>query len=693
MVPSSRALRASLCAALVAFIAGCGGGDAPVAPLRADRPRTGPVPPAAPDSTQGLQPSHDPGGRQAQASTNGGYVIDAANRAQVLLFYRTVYASSTSAAIGWTGHLASCDAGDASADFRAAELRRINWFRAMAGVPASVQFDTGFNQKAQQAAMLMAANNSLSHTPPANWTCYNATAAEAAGKSNLALGRYGADSISDGYMRDSGDNNAAAGHRRWVLYPQTQLMGAGDVDGGVRANALWVIDANYFNPRPAVRDDFVAWPPKGYAPYPVVYPRWSFAYPNADFSAATVTMTENGVPIATRKEVPVNGVGENALVWFPGAYVDGMNWAKPSGDTVYQVTVSNVVVNGFARSFSYTTTVFDPDATASDPLAISGSSTLDAGQAGTYSFNAVTGATSYEWRTLATTPYTLVDGAEAGTGNFTLSTSAGYAVIASDVSASGAASFHFAQPQATDQTMTLNQALAATASSTLQFASRLGLSTPMQRALVEVSVDDGANWTAVFEQAGQQNGTTSSFGETSFSTKSISLAAYANRTIRLRWRYAVGQGSWYPQSSTGIGWYVDAIQLAGFSAVSANPPTEAVTTSFQATAGSGSFALQARAGMYGYYSDWGLLKPVSVTAAATGPDCLFNWAEANYPGLFSPPSASQTIGAYYFRHYAATGFYLGVSSQDSNVYYLNGGSVPTSAGTRTYWFGQTGCSP
>ncbi|MES3002507.1 MAG: CAP domain-containing protein [Pseudomonadota bacterium] len=676
---------------LAALLAACGGGDAPVS---GREPMSGPVPPSFPISLQGLQPTpRADTGRQAQAPANGGYVIDANNRAQVLLFYRTVYASSSQKASGWTGNIATCDAGDTSAEFRAAELRRINWFRAMAGVPAAVQFDATFNQKAQQAAMLMAANMQLSHTPPASWSCYNATAAEGAGKSNLALGRNGAEGIGESYMRDAGSNNAAAGHRRWILFPQTQFMGAGDVDAPIKTNALWVQDANIFSARPAVRDDFVAWPPRGYTPYTTVYPRWSFSYPHADFSGATISMTENGVAISTRAETVVNGYAENTLVWYPGTYADGMAWARPAADTVYQVTLGNVIVDGVSRTFTYTSVVFDPDAAAADPLAISGSAALAANQSGVYSFAPVTGATSYEWRSLATSAYTLNDGAESGAGNFTASISAGYPLMTGDASATGASSFHFAHPASADQVMTLNQPLAAGPSTALQFASRLALSSPAQRALVEVSTDDGVNWTTVFEQAGQQTGTTSVFGESNFSTKSVSLAAFADRTIRIRWRYALQSGaSWYPQSSQGVGWYVDDIQVTGASAVSAGTATPIVGTSFQATAGASSFALQVRPGMYGYFADWGLLKTVAITSAAAD-DCLFNWAEANFPALFSPPSGSQTLAPYYFRHYAATSVYLGVSSQDNHVYYLMGGGAPVDAGAKSGWQSIAGCTP
>ena len=101
-----------------------------------------------------------------------------------------------------------------------------------------------------------------------------------------------------GYIWDFGANNYEVGHRRWILYPQTQIMAAGDVPAESSfeaANATWVFDANFGGPRPATTKPYVAWPPEGFVPYSLAFPQWSFALSNADFSAATVTMTSNGV--------------------------------------------------------------------------------------------------------------------------------------------------------------------------------------------------------------------------------------------------------------------------------------------------------------------------------------------------------------------------------------------------------------
>ena len=57
--------------------------------------------------------------------------------------------------------------------------------------------------------------------------------------------------------------------------------------------------------------------------------------------------------------------------------------------------------------------------------------------------------------------------------------------------------------------------------------------------------------------------------------------------------------------------------------------------------------------------------------AITTHDCLFNWAEVSYPDFFKPAGASsQTLAPFYFRYYAQSNAYLGVSEQDAHLYYL-----------------------
>ncbi len=126
-------------------------------------------------------------------------------------------------------------------------LRRINFYRAMAGIPANITFTDEYNRKAQQAALMMSANGDRSHTPPPNWQCSTTEGSEAAGKANLHWSTISwATFTIDGYIADRGPTNTAVGHRWWLLYPHALTMGTGDIpasDGFAAANALWVVGA------------------------------------------------------------------------------------------------------------------------------------------------------------------------------------------------------------------------------------------------------------------------------------------------------------------------------------------------------------------------------------------------------------------------------------------------------------------
>jgi hypothetical protein len=283
-------------------------------------------------------------------------LVSPTEREEATRLYVQQYLSSPGTPTGWTGQHGACNAGTTSAQFREAVLRRINYFRTMAGVP-TVTLNEEYNRKAQAAALMMSVNRALSHSPPADWLCYSSDGAQAAGSSDLCLGCMGWDAIS-AYMLEGGP----VGHRRWILYPQTQQMGTGDIpfaNGYPSANALWVFD-HLWEARPATRYGFVAWPPPGYVPYQVVNDHWSFSYPEADFGAATVTMSAGGASVPVTLEPVFAGYGENTLVWVPQGITQDGGWPRPGADTAYSVRIQNVLIGGQSRDFSYTVVVFDP---------------------------------------------------------------------------------------------------------------------------------------------------------------------------------------------------------------------------------------------------------------------------------------------------------------------------------------------
>ena len=73
-------------------------------------------------------------------------------------------------------------------------------------------------------------------------------------------------------------------------------------------------------------------------------------------------------------------------------------------------------------------------------------------------------------------------------------------------------------------------------------------------------------------------------------------------------------------------------------------------------------------------------------------ECLFNWAEKNYPNLFAPtgfPSAIST--AYTYRNYSSTNAFIGVSSANNHVYYAGQDGNSQDEGPLSNWLYMAGC--
>ena len=283
-------------------------------------------------------------------------------RAQVVQLYNSSYLPGASVALGWTGSIVACDPGTTSGLHRQAVVDRINYFRALAGLPSTGLLSGTPTAQAQAAALMMSANNALSHSPPSGWLCYTAVGAAGAGSSNLALGAYGVDAI-DLYMDDPGAGNTAVGHRRWILFPPRSAFGTGDVPWGASNNAA--NDLYVFGPavaRPPTPNG-VTWPPGGYVPYqnlPSGSNRWSFSYPGANFANATISVTgpSGSLPVAIE---PIEvGYGDNTIAFRPS----GVSYAKPAADTAYTVTVGGMTGTAVPATVQYTVTIIDPNPAA-----------------------------------------------------------------------------------------------------------------------------------------------------------------------------------------------------------------------------------------------------------------------------------------------------------------------------------------
>jgi len=600
---------------------------AAVMPLRAEVNPAGILgqPPRAPADVSGL-----PGGGPKPKTVTGGFSVNTSSREQVREFYNAVFTASEGVPINSTAVTASCVPGTNSPAFVAATLQRINWYRALAGLPASITFNSGESTKDQEAAVMMSEHGALQHVGSwAGWDCFDTDATNASANSNLALGNDGPDAITS-FIWDFGSGNSEVGHRRWILYPQTQVMGTGDVppEGSYSsANATWIFDANYGGPRPATRTPYVTWPPAGFVPYQVVFPQWSFALSNANLSAATVTMTSNGVPVAITLQPYQTGYGENTLVWYPSSLDPTTSTSFPfSGtDTVYAITVNNVSTPVGTESYSYAVTVFNPATTGADysPLVISGPGQPTVNAANAYSCTASTNPaiTGYWWLTAQATNGNLADNALNGLVNFTISPTPIYPIITNPVTGPGLC-FHLTHTNPAPQLLQFKETLYPSNTTMVSFESLLGYATPDEVARVQVSTDGGTTWQDIYTQAGDNS------SESSFTPHSLSLASYAGENTQLRFNYDYIGGSHYINTDNDIGWSIENVILTNTlqlvnQATNATSSTNFVFTPTQA----GNYVLQARGVIYTEFpTDLGTAKLVTAVVLNSVPNLAITFS-------------------------------------------------------------------
>jgi uncharacterized protein YkwD len=308
-------------------------------------------------------------------------------------------AVTTQAELGWTGNADKCLPGIISAAAQAKTLKRVNYFRKLCGLP-DVTFDNTLSLISQVSALISDANNKLAHQPAATSKCYTLEAATGCNKSNLvyssaayspsATASGAVKSYMDDYLSYSVNSNKEVGHRRWVIYSKAKIFGHGSTN---KADALYVIGSFLFTPNVP---NFIAFPPKGYVPRTILVPRWSFAIPNADFSGAKVSVTdEAGVNYPITQYPAANGYGDNTIVWdIPAAALA----ITSTEDKVFCVKIAGVKLNGAAQpEYKYNVVAIDDT-----PAAVTITATRNVSdRILTANFNK--GAKSYLWSNGATT--------------------------------------------------------------------------------------------------------------------------------------------------------------------------------------------------------------------------------------------------------------------------------------------------
>jgi len=499
--------------------------------------------------------------RLGETDSQPDWQIDTTQRSLVQAFYKSVYNGSNHTTPAWTGSIANCEAGTIDPAFRQAVLARINYFRAMAGVPATIRLDETLSTKAQQAALMMSANHDLSHYPSSSWDCYSAEGAEAAGSSNLSLGVYGPNAISS-YIEDYGANNTTVGHRAWLLKPQQSTMGIGDVPASSYyrpANAIWVT-ASSDPTTVTMRDDYLAWPPQGYVPYSITPTRWSLEKPNADFNNAQVTVKQAGV----EQNVTIESYSNGRLVWHLVDSNPNQNndWPQPNQDINYDISVSNISTPNGTEDYQYRVTVFDPLQDTDDTLAaqVNGAEQPSAGISSYYTLDGITNALNYQGRLAEITDSSGVYNAEDDSLAIVDHTSDAYTLR--NIGGYNNPSYIYKlSPESRFESFQLADTYIPSSSSELSFKARLGYATTKQVATVPVSRDGGVNWQTVYTQAGESNDEDAPPVDDSFVEHRISLADYAGRFISVRFNYAY-DGFHYVGNDKNVSFLVDDITLS-----------------------------------------------------------------------------------------------------------------------------------
>ena len=505
-------------------------------------------------------------------SATVGFSVDTQSRNDVISFWHCVYMESENFQTK----------SILSADFRNDVQRRVNYYRAMAGLSASIDLtssspilianNTPANARpspattkqaaALAAATMLSANSSEfiapnggiangtqdPHNPPNTWSSDGSIARNGAFHSNLAIGLYGPDAI-DAYISEDADAAAGAendevGHRRLIFQSRLQELATGDAlgsgdttNGGTfDANALYVT-GNLLTTAPA---QFVPWPNAGYIPETITPERWSLSYPGADFSSARVIVTDtNGSDLPVTIQSTSANFGEETIIW---EFDEGQPSAAIA-DQVYNVSVSDIGINGSAMTHSYQVTIINPDR-LSESTDLTGSiSPPDSGA--NYFFNAVDHAEEYELDVSALVNATWNEGAETSEINtnpetitdntdMTYELRSSFSSNGSQFRSNGDSAFRLAFPRNEFdpfQSFVINRTLIPRIGGSIAFQLRRGLMAVNTRLSIQSSLNGGITWMELAHFTGNNTSQGGSFADSAFTSQNILVPSTGQNTL------------------------------------------------------------------------------------------------------------------------------------------------------------------
>jgi hypothetical protein len=100
----------------------------------------------------------------------------------------------------------------------------------------------------------------------------------------------------------------------------------------------------------------------------------------------------------------------------------------------------------------------------------------------------------------------------------------------------------------------------------------------------------------------------------------------------------------------------------------------------------------AKVGNYAWQKALNYIRDPRLVTGYNATECLFNWAEETYPGLFAPLGQfTQTSSLYTYRYYPGTNAYVAVSSTDNHVYYQGPDGKRIDEGPVPSWVVKANC--
>lgn len=263
-----------------------------------------------------------------------------------------------------------CQAGRLKPEILSTLTARVNEVRALHGL-APVAYDPATESTATAAALVFAANGSLSHYPGSWWRCFTEDAATGARLSNIFGGLasqrlifVSMDEMVTGWMTDVRHMNPGSiGHRRWLLDPFLASISFGRVAGllpdGRRTDgaAMRIIGSNRVVPEP-IEGGFIAypfgnyparfWDPRAMLSFAVLVDmRDKMASAEVDYSRARVSVRRQGgaAQEVGRLSFDNNAYGlPNSLQFTAGTLEPGVT---------YEVSIRDVGVRGQSKDFAY----------------------------------------------------------------------------------------------------------------------------------------------------------------------------------------------------------------------------------------------------------------------------------------------------------------------------------------------------